>query len=346
MRIFNKFRQTKGFISTWERMIRFRDMISEQAQQRCRILTFWERHGTEATVEAFGVSRRTLYRWQKQLRDRAGKLEGLNARSTAPIKRRQRQVESWVKNRIIALKQEHPRLGKEKIHAFLRRDGYSGSISTVGRIISDLKRTGTLPESKQLYLSGKTGKVLERKKQLYRAKKRRPRGYRVLEVDTVVRFIDGVKRYTLTAIDTQSKTALAATYTNHGSASAADFLNKCYLALPNPPQAVQTDNGSEFARYFDQACDRLGLERFHTYPRSPKMNAHIERFNRTLSEHCLSRHRALMRDDVRAFNEQLMDWLVWYNTEYPHRSLGLRSPFQYMIEELQPEECQKWWTNT
>ena len=32
------------------------------------MLAFWEKHGTEATEEAFKVKRRTLFNWQKSLR--------------------------------------------------------------------------------------------------------------------------------------------------------------------------------------------------------------------------------------------------------------------------------------
>ncbi len=242
MRQFNKFKDTKGFITIWQRVLRFRYMITEQAKERCRILAFWERHGTEATKEAFRVSRRTLFRWQKKLR--------------------------------------------------------------------------------------------------------RPKGYRVLEVDTVVRFIDGVKRYIITATDTEKHTAFAACYTNHGSVSASDFLKKCIAVLPDCPTAIQTDNGSEFALHFDRACASLSLERFHTYPRSPKMNAHVERFNRTLDEEFLIYHRALLRDDVAEFNNKLIDWLLWYNGERPHHSLSLLSPFQYIFNSLSATECHMWWTNT
>jgi hypothetical protein len=49
MRQFNKFRGTKGFITIWKRVIRFRYMITEQAKERCRILAFWEKYGDEAT---------------------------------------------------------------------------------------------------------------------------------------------------------------------------------------------------------------------------------------------------------------------------------------------------------
>lgn len=346
MAYFNRNRGIQGSRTAAERGVRFRYMISEEAQRRSKILTFWQKYGTEATREAFSVSRPTLFRWRKELRKKKGRLEALNKRSTAPCEKRKREVEPWVKERIVELRTFIPNLGKEKLHAILTKEGYTGSVSTVGRILSDLKKRGTLPDPKRVYVSGRTGRVIERKKRPYRVKKRRPRGYRVLEVDTVVRFIDGTKRYILTAVDTETRTAFAGVYTNHGSMSAADFLTKCVYALPDPPPAVQTDNGSEFAKYFDQACNALNLERFHTYPRSPKQNAHIERFNRSLQEEFIQYHRALLRDDVSKLNEKLMDYLLWYNAERPHHSLGLRSPFQCIMATLPKRESQMWWTST
>lgn len=62
MRQFNKFKGTKGFITMWERVIRSRYMITEQAKKRCKILAFWEKYGDTATKEAFGTSRPTLFR--------------------------------------------------------------------------------------------------------------------------------------------------------------------------------------------------------------------------------------------------------------------------------------------
>lgn len=329
----------------WERVIRFRYMISEKAKKRVKILAFWEKFGDQATKEAFGASRRTLFRWQKKLEESLGKLEGLNPQSTAPLARKKRIVSEEIINKIIELRTLHPRLGKEKIQVLLKTSEYSKSVSTIGRIISDLKKKGRIPNKVKLSYFATTGNLIERS---YKRKKklRRPKGYRVLEVDTVVRFIDGKKRYLVTGVDTEKRTAFAACYTNHGSFSAGDFLTKCKAVLPDCPKAVQTDNGSEFALHFDQACKKLKLERFHTYPCSPKMNAHVERFNRTLDEEFLKYNKALMRDDVSAFNHKLIDWLLWYNGERPHHSLGLLSPFQAMMKELQPQECQMWWTST
>jgi hypothetical protein len=38
------------------------EMIPKDAQSRLDILKFWDKHGLEATRDAFGVSRRTLFR--------------------------------------------------------------------------------------------------------------------------------------------------------------------------------------------------------------------------------------------------------------------------------------------
>ena len=123
MRQFNKFRGTKGFLSLWADIVRFRYMITEQAKERCRILAFWEKYGDAAAQEAFHISRRTLYRWQASLKDSGGKLEGLNATSTAPHHRRKRSIPHDIITRIIELRTTHPRLGKDKLHAILTRDG-------------------------------------------------------------------------------------------------------------------------------------------------------------------------------------------------------------------------------
>lgn len=165
---------------------------------------------------------------------------------------------------------------------------------------------------------GNTGKLQATQPKNKRKKLRRPKGYRVLEVDTVVRFMAGVKRYIVTGIDTETRVAFAARYTNHGSSSASDFLRRASQVLPDCPQHVQTDNGSEFALHFETACTTLHLTHYHTYPKSPKMNAHIERFNRTIDEEFLQYRESLLRNNVRVFTEVLVDWLLWYNGERPH----------------------------
>ena len=341
---FNKFRGTRGVVALWHDSIRFRYMITDEAKRRVRVLAFWEQYGDAAVRDAFQVSRRTLFRWQRALRRMQGRLEGLNPRSTAPHRTRTRAIPAGIAERIIALRRDHPRLGKEKIHGILKHEGYPGSRSTVGRFLVDLTQRGRLRVPAMLTVSGRTGRLMERVVKR-RTKLRRPHGYRVLEADTVVRFIDGIKRYILTGIDTEARTAFAGAYTNHGSASAADFLRKTRTVLPDCPGDVQTDNGSEFALHFHAAVEEAGLH-FNTHPRSPKENAHIERFNRTITEEFLQHQRSLLRDDVPEFNRKLADWLIWYNAERPHYALGQVPPLRHMMASLPAEKCQMWWTHT
>ena len=46
-----------------------------------------------------------------------------------------------------------------------------------------------------------------------------------------------------------------------------------------------------------------------------------------------------------SFNQKLIPWLVWYNTERPHWGLNLKSPMQLMLT-ARPEKSNMWWTNT
>jgi len=162
-----------------------------------------------------------------------------------------------------------------------------------------------------------------------KVKKQRRTTKRGIEIDTVVRHIDGQKRYIITAIDVQRRVSYARAYTSHSSATAGDFLLRLLRRVPFEIVEIQTDNGSEFAKHFHGVCVLLNITHYHTYPRCPKMNAHIERFNRTISEEFVVYHRALLRDDMVTFNQTLGEWLHWYNEERPHESLGFLSPLEY-----------------
>jgi transposase InsO family protein len=114
--------------------------------------------------------------------------------------------------------------------------------------------------------------------------------------------------------------------------------------LPKIPKWALSDNGSEFEAEYAEALEQAGIQRWYTYPKSPRMNAHVERFNRTIQESFVDYHEDLLFTDLDRFNQKLADWLVFYNAERPHHSLGQRSPLQFLLQ-TQPE-CQRWWTHT
>lgn len=347
MRQFNIFRGTKGWLWLYERQLRLAHMNNQaEAEKRLRILIFWEKHGDEAAKEAFNLSRRTLYRWQEALRKEAGKLNGLDKRSTAPKKRNARRIPPALESRIIELRREHHLLGKRKLGPILRKEGFAVSTPYIGRVLLDLKKRGMLPTYGKVSLHARTGRIHERTR-VTKPKIRRPKqNKKGLEIDTVVRFAERTKRYIYTAIDIERKFAFGGTYTRHSSETAADFLEKLIEVAPFPIKELQTDNGSEFAHLFHDACVRLNIRHYHSYPRCPKMNGTVERFNRTLSEEFIQHHLPLLANDVAAFNEKLIDYLLWYNSERPHESLSLKSPLQCIVASLPEEECQMCWTRT
>lgn len=345
MRIQSNFKGIAGWLSMWERTIRLRSMRNKQeVDRRVKILRFWGEYGAKATDDAFGVSERTLYRWQRELKRKEGRLEALDPLSTAPKERRKRNVLPEVEAFIIHERTEHPRLGKKKLAVLLQRDGYAVSESYVGRVVGDLKERKLLQSGKKMSFFARSGEHHEI--QQVRRKKLRRVHKQGMEIDTVIRFVDGTRRYILTAVDVERKFAFAGAYVNHSSASAADFLRRLIEVCPFPINELQTDNGSEFALRFEEACISLGLTHFNTYPRSPKMNAHIERFNRTISEDFIMLNRGLLRDDLHAFNLKMVDWLLWYNTVRPHESLGMVSPLRYIVSTLTVGDCQRYWTRT
>src|SRR3989344_4571592 len=232
------------------------------------------------------------------------------------------------------------RIGKDKLAVLIKEDNLGTyHPSTVGRMLDDLKKQGRLKDPKRFSLSGKTGRLIEKK--LKQSKpKLRSKGYQgaLAKADTIVRFTNGIKRYILTGIDLETEFAFAYAYTSHSSKAAADFMQTFKQVAPLSLTHIQTDNGSEFADHFEIYCEKEEIIHFHAYPRSPKMNAEIERFNRTLSEAFIAKNRYLLAYDIEEFNKRLIDWLLWYNTRRPHWSIGLISPLLYICNQLTAEK--------
>lgn len=328
MRQFNVLAQTRGFVNAYEAGLKWRSMHNEEeVKRRVDALRFWEMHGLAAAIDHAGVNKRTLQRWKALLVAAGGNVQALDPKSTAPTKRRTRQIPVDLEQAIISWRTKRPRIGGKKLTPLLKKEGFTVSVPYIDRCISDLKALGRIPRKVPLSWYAKGGVHRERKQT--KVKKQRRSTKRGIEIDTVVRHIDGRKRYVITAIDVTRRVAYARAYTSHSSHCAQDFLKRLLAIVPFEIVEIQTDNGSEFARHFHAACVTLNITHYHTYPRCPKMNAHIERFNRTISEELIVYHRPLLRDDVPTFNQALTEWLQWYNEERPHESLGFLAPLEY-----------------
>ena len=113
---------------------------SDVAQERFRIMEFYDRYGEGATKEAFGVDRKLVCVWRKKLREGGNQLDALVPESTNPIRTRKMTADCRIIAFIKAMRQKHPRIGKQKLKPLL--DDYckevgipSISESTIGKVI-------------------------------------------------------------------------------------------------------------------------------------------------------------------------------------------------------------------
>ncbi|PIY70801.1 hypothetical protein COY88_03515, partial [Candidatus Roizmanbacteria bacterium CG_4_10_14_0_8_um_filter_35_28] len=103
--------------------------------------------------------------------------------------------------------------------------------------------------------------------------------------DSIVLYLPyGIKRYIITAVEHEKKIAYARVYSSKSSLSAFDFLMRLSVLVDGKIAAILSDNGSEFAKYFEEACNRLKIIHIYSRVHTPKDNPVCERFNRTLQE--------------------------------------------------------------
>ena len=334
MRIHCNYTGIRGFVTVYRDALRYRYMISKKALERARILAFWEKRGLEATREAFQVKRRTLFNWKQQFAKGGKQLEALNEKSRAPKKKRKRLWSDVIIAEIKRIRWEHPNVGSEKLYPMLKRFCIDKQLvcpkpKTIARLIQDCGGLRIYPKNVSHF--GKV-RLVNRRKVL-----RKPRDLKVeypghlVAFDTIEKHIHGSRRYIITFEDIYTRFGFAWATTSHASLAAKEFFEYCCKVFPFPMNFVLTDNGSEFMKHFTEELKRLHLTHYHTYPRTPKMNAHCERFNRTLQEEFVDYHMGELLDPA-VFNRKLLDWLVWYNTERVHYAFHNKlSPVEFII---------------
>ena len=319
-------------------------MITKTAEERLKILQFWRKFGKDAVLAAYGAKKSTLYGWQKILRTKG--LVGLNPGSQARKNNNKRIIDYRIINEIKRLRLTVcPNMGKDKTKTFLDKfcqiNGLNQlSASTIGRIIKDKK---IYHHRQKVSHFGKT-KTIKKKPKL-----RKPDNLKVnypgelVEIDTVVRFTNSLKRYIVTAVDTYGRPAFAWCYSRPTSDNARDFFQKLQIAMPFSTIAVQTDNGSEFHKHFLTFLEQQNVIHYWNYPGRPYRNGHVEKFNRTIQEEFVDQNEIYL-NDPNVFNRKLMNWLIWYNTKRPHWSLNMLSPVDYLIKNGHLSKMS--WTDT
>jgi len=339
------------FKSGYNRLMKYISNIAHMSRKdqmiilkRLKIIEFFEEFGEEATQRAFDKGRSIIYLWKKKINSSGGYLSALKPLSKAPkTPREKRKVNELHQDFILKYRINHPGVSKETIYPELTEYCLAHHLpviseSTIGRIIKELKNKGKLPQHYKLSFYARTGKLkirYQKKITKLRRKDYQPqKAGDLIQIDAIELFIDGTKRYLITAIDIYAKFAFAYAYKSLSSASAKDFMEKLIKVAPFAIFHIQTDNGKEYHKYFADFVKSQNIIHFWNYPRCPKMNTFVENFNNTIQRQFVDWHYQELRDNINGFNIDLMDYLLWYNTRKQHSALGKIPPLRYYVNTL------------
>lgn len=302
---------------------------SREVQLKLKWFDFYNSHkqNAAATCRHFNVSRQTFYRWKRRYNPQ--KLKSLEPLPCRPIHVRQPTWSPSLARRVLEMREENPRWGKEKLADLLHDEGYWVSVSMVGRILKHMKEKGMLVEPKFTFVS--TGK--RQRNRPYAIRK--PKDHKVqqagdlVQLDTLdIRPLPNVVYKHFTSHDVISKWNVMDVFTSATSANAARFLDEMIERMPFKVNSIQIDGGSEFQSVFEEKCRKLGIRLFVLPPRSPKLNGGVERAHRTHSEEFYEvTDSDFSLPDLR---QKLLQWELRYNTFRPHQSLKYLTPSEFI----------------
>ena len=303
--------------------------LSPQAKARLEWFLWQESHQATIAVTCrhFGMTPKTYHHWAKRFDEE--NLRTLEDRPKTPRHQRQRTYTPIQYERVVLLRRQFIRYGKEKLLRRYREEFPADATLTLWHV-------QCIIQAAQLYYHPAKHARTQAKRRRSTAKKRitelriKPRQDFLFCLDTIVKYWQGSKRYIFTAIDRHAKLAFARMYSSKSSRNATDFLMRLRLLTSGRIENVGHDRGSEFQGAFARACQKLGLTQYHSRPHTPKDNAVNERFNRTLQEEFLNLGNMTL--DTERFNHNLTEWLVEYNFRRPHATLGYVSPINFIYK--------------
>ena len=333
----------------WDEVLEARQLaglgrkLSRIAQTRLQWMLFYFFNGRNAlrTCQHFGISRQTFYRWKRRF-DRHDPTT-LEEHSHRPHKVRRPTWTAELAERVLSLRRQYPRWGKDKLVVLLRKEQRTVSTSMVGRILVALKRRGALHEPPRPAVLRQARRKLRNRPWAIR----KPKCWRIaqpgdlVEIDTKeIRMRRGVVLKHFSARDVVSRWDVVEVHRRATSLAAARFLDALLDRVPFRVRALQVDGGSEFAAEFEEACQQKELPLFVLPPQSPKLNGHVERSHRTHNEEFYEVQAE--SDQVPVLNRQLRQWEKTYNCVRPHQSLAYLTPLEFITrwkQKLRKANC-------
>lgn len=309
------------------------------AQKRLTLLQLAEKLGNVSKAcRMHKVSRTQFYEYKRSFQEFG--LEGLIDRPPIPGQH-PNEISEDVKKRIIDLSLENPAFGQQKIADQLALEGISICATTVRNVWikegveTKYKRLLKLEESladQEFQLTEAQIRLLEKANPEFRERHVDSfyPGYLLCQDTFYVGRLKGVGRVYLQAVvDTYGSYAFAKLYTSKKPETAVDILYDRVLPFYQdkdiPIEHILTDNGTEYKgrpmiHLYEIFLEFNEIVHRRTKVGTPRTNGFVERFNRTvLDEFFRTAFRKKLYESIAALQEDLDQWLHYYNNERPHR---------------------------
>jgi putative transposase len=221
--------------------------------------------------------------------------------------------------RMTELSRQNPRYGYRRVHALLRREGWSVNRKRVQRLwrAAGLKVPQRQRKRRRLG-SSENGCVRHRAE--YRN--------HVWSYDfTMDQTADGKRLKLMPVVDEFTRECHA--IESERSFTAQDVISTLsYLfQVHGEPEYIRSDNGPEFiAAAVQEWLASSGVKTLYIKPASPWENAYVESFNGKLEDELLGREIFHTLVESKVIVEQ---YRVEYNHERPHSSLGYQTPVEF-----------------
>lgn len=305
--------------------------LSDPAVFRLHVLDHYYKYGWKSASDAFSIPKSTLYDWRKTFTSFHKRPVSLVPKSTRPHKTRVMPTDCRIVEFIRGMRKEYGNIGQNMIKSFLDLYTKKIGIPTIGltTIAKVIKRRKLTFESK-VYIKRK---FKFKKLRTRRSPKVTAPGF--IQMDSIVVYVNRERHLFMSIMDVYTKYALVEYVTTLSALQAKDVFSRFRNINPTSISIVQTDNGSEFLGAFHEEIERLNIKHRFIYPRMPKINGFIERFNRTIQEEFILRNDDIYYD-IDTFKEKLTKYLTWYNYQRPHSSLKYVPPMQF-IDNLIPK---------
>lgn len=268
--------------------------------QKAEALEHAATHGVSAASDKLGISRFSIYDWQRKVA-KAAAGEGPSPTSgPAP-----QAIEEQRDREILGEWRQHPGLGPSQIRNQLRRRGVKVSVTTARRVMED---------------AGYRPPKVKREPHDERFEAVRPN--HLWHLDFVHRHIHQASTFTLILIDDCARFV-----TGHGvdDAERAEMVIRTFeeaVARHGKPERVMHDRGSAFWSWrgisrFTALLTELGIDQ--VVAEHKEHNGKVEVFNANLHKELFDRHRFY---DLAEMKRRLAAHLHWYNHARTHHALG------------------------